>query len=637
MNRLQHLYSTILIIILSAAIYANALKNGFVYDDRAFTIIPNAAVLKELHNLPKLFTEEYFGISGEKTYRPVVTFTYFIDYALFGLKPWGYHLTNLLLHAANGVCLYVFATLLNLHGVGNARPVQTYLSPHIPLLVSLLFVTHPVLTEAVNCISYREDLLAFLFYIATLIIYMALNPRRRPMIVGFLYLLSCVAYSLALFSKEIAVTLPAIVYCYEYIYASKKGKGVLSILPNRYNIGYIVITLVYIYYKPVSGGSVLNGLIERGASIPWLILSYAKLLLFPIILSADYAIVPVNSYSSPSFILSFLAVVSLSAAIFMMRKREKGVSFGALFFVITLVPVYNIVSMDNFIAERYLYLPAAGFALVAGTVIPSIISNLKSKFLYLLITVFTIAGLYSFAVIRRNGVWENEYSLWSDTVRKMPESARAHFGMGYSLFERGRIEEAIREYKNAIKLAPTYAHAYNNLGYLYAYQDRFEEAIPHLETVLRLKPRHSEAHDNLGKIYTIQGRLDEAVWHFNEALNVTANDPAIHTNLGFAYYRQGKIEEALQQYRISLELNQNNPKARNNTGVIYSDQGRLDEAIDEFRTALELSPELTDAHYNLGIAYLKKGLKEEARAEFEITLRQQPDHLEVQWFLKSLN
>ena len=132
------------IIILAAILYANTLNNGFVYDDD-YTVVNNVFI-SDFHNLTELLQKNYFPSSGEITYRPVVTLTYFIDYALYGLKPWGYHLTNVLLHAANGVLLYIFLTLL-FSGEG------------APLVTALLFLTHPVLTEAVNAISFREDLL----------------------------------------------------------------------------------------------------------------------------------------------------------------------------------------------------------------------------------------------------------------------------------------------------------------------------------------------------------------------------------------------------------------------------------------------------------------------------------------------
>src|SRR3989337_4426990 len=109
-SRFHHILSISLILLISIAIYSNTLKNGFVYDDE-FTIVNNT-LIKNFSNISKLFTKEYFSTSGEMSYRPVVTLTYFLDYALYGIKPWGYHLTNLLLHAMNGVILYIFLTLL---------------------------------------------------------------------------------------------------------------------------------------------------------------------------------------------------------------------------------------------------------------------------------------------------------------------------------------------------------------------------------------------------------------------------------------------------------------------------------------------------------------------------------------------
>src|SRR3989338_8464062 len=138
-----HLISISLILLISIAIYSNTLKNGFVYDDE-FTIVNNT-LIKNFSNISKLFTKEYFTTSAEMSYRPVVTFTYFIDHALYGLKPWGYHLTNLLLHAANGVLLYSFLILLFKQSFLNSPATGNFLLNNPPLPITLLFVTHPVL------------------------------------------------------------------------------------------------------------------------------------------------------------------------------------------------------------------------------------------------------------------------------------------------------------------------------------------------------------------------------------------------------------------------------------------------------------------------------------------------------------
>lgn len=290
--------------------------------------------LKNFSNLSSLFRTDYFALSGEKTYRPVVTFSYFIDYSLYGLNSWGYHLTNTLLHAANGVLVYLFLILLTRHH--NAKEhihgvLQRISAPS--LIISLLFLSNPILTEAVNAIAFREDLLAFFFYIAALNLYLFLrsNFDHGAIPSYFLYAISCLLYFLALLSKEMAVTFPLIIYCYEWVYADRRN-NIYSLLFNRYNIGYIAITIAYIYiyfyyfHGPVEEGAVSWGLTEIVSTIPWLLFSYLKLTLFPVLLSLEYVVTPVRSFFS--FIGPFLIIILLLAMAFLMRNKNKLIALG---------------------------------------------------------------------------------------------------------------------------------------------------------------------------------------------------------------------------------------------------------------------------------------------------------------------
>lgn len=547
------------IFFLSIAIYANSLKNGFVYDD-AFTVA-DKFFIEDLSNLPQLFDKAYFALSGELTYRPVVTFTYFLDYAMFGLNAWGFHLTNMLLHAINGVLLYTFLALLSKDSKDRNQ---------IPLLASLLFVTHPALTEAVNAISFREDLLAFSFYMATLILYIGSTARSSPII----FLLSCVTYSVSLFSKEMAITLPLIVYLYERIYG-RRGKGAGSILFNRYNAGYIAVTVVYLffrffYFQSPEGEEELHrwGLWERFMTIPVLILSYLKLIVFPVSLSAEYVILPVRLVS-PTLLFSSIAVISLLAIAFMKGEKERGIAFGTGFFIATLLPVSNIIQLTNPFAMRYLYLPTAGLAIAAGVIISNIAGSQDAKIRRrsIFMLSLSILAIYSAAVVMRNEVWRSDYTLWSDTVRKAPDSGRAHLGLGLSYYEKNRLNDAVRHYQIALSLTPDYAKGHNNLSLVYYQQGRLDDALSELQTALRLKPNYAKA-----------------------------------------YY---------------------------NTGRIYFTQGRIDEAMHAFRNALALQPDIVEAHYGLGLAYLKKGLKDEARKEFEMTLKLKPNHIDAYLAIES--
>lgn len=683
MNRKQNLISILLIGVFSVALYANTIKNGFVYDDE--TTIVNNTFIKRIGNFPKLFQHEYFSLSGEATYRPVVTFTYFIDYTLYDLEPWGYHLTNILLHAANGALLYIFLTII-VRPVppSSQRSIEQHLFTDQPLLISLLFVSHPVLTEAVNAISFREDLLAFLFYLASLILYLILRKNittlyHPPLSFYLLLTASCLLYIFSLLSKEMAVTLPLVISCYESVYTDKKKEGLRTILVNQINTAYIAVTIAYIYlrfyyfYNPVEGNLRSWNITERVLTLPWLLLNYLKLAIFPISLSADHTIAPIQSLSSIYLIISISAIILLIYIAIGIKKVRREIAFGILFFLITLFPVYNIIPIAYPFAERYLYLPIIGFTLFLGITILQFNKDSKhgDRSVYLLFLLSVIVCMYAFNVIYRNKVWKSEYLLWSDTLKKMPNSPRAHTGVGFAFFEQGRIGNAIKEYETAIRLKPISPDAYNNLGNLYAYQGRYEEAAPLFRTVFKLKPDHPEAHNNLGMIYTYQGQFNEAIKQFRIALSITPDNPTIHTNLGFSYYKRGEIEKALQQYHISLTLNPNDPDTHNNVGMAYSDQGRLNEAIEEFRialrynpyhseayyhlgliynkqerldeaiqnlqTALRLNPNSTEAHYNLGLFFLKKGLAEKAKMEFELSVKLKPDFLQAHQAIKALN
>lgn len=574
------LFHILIIATLAIVIYSNTLNNGFVYDDE-FTIVNNTLV-KSFDNLPLLFDKTaYFSRSVEMSYRPVVTFTYFLDYTIYGLKPWGYHLTNILLHAINGALLYTFLTLLFTPHA--SRPTS------LPFLTSLLFVTHPVLTEAVTCISFREDLLAFMFYMATLNLHLILKqpaPDPRFLTTSFLFLLSYFTYLLALLSKEMAVTLPLIVICYEW-FSGKEKTTLGSRLFNRYTISYIIITLLYLYLRFYIFHNPKEqietwGLVERFLTLPWLIMNYLKLSLFPVQLSVDYVIAPVSSPFSPIFILPVSVLVSVFAIIlsyFLSDKggykkfppfakggeggfesgylRQRSILFGALFFLITLAPVYNLVPINPF-AERYLYLPIVGFIMFAVCIEYLIAEKLKIRpgyvNRYMLVFFLVISTIFSFSVVKRNLIWKDNYSLWSDTVAKMPNSNRSHTNLGLAYYNRGRVNEAIGEYLIAIKLRFDDARAHYNLAVAYLKQGRYDEEIYELKTALRLKPDYVKASNNLGVAYARQGLFDQAVKELLVAVRLAPDDMSAHYNLGRTYSEQGRYDEAIDQFKIILTV-----------------------------------------------------------------------------------
>lgn len=552
----RHNFPILLIATISIAIYANTLKNGFVFDDEA-TIVNNT-LIKNLNNLPKLFEKkEYFARSGELSYRPVVTFTYFLDYSLHGLKPWGYHLTNLLLHTINGVLIYLFLTLMQKHSErhyptlqGKSNKIPTIIT-NLPLLLSLLFVTHPVLTETVNAISFREDLLVLLFYMSTLNIYLKIRVATdNKYLTSIWYFFSCLLYIFSLLSKEMAISLPLIVFCYEWIYADKKNK-ISPLMINPYLLGYISIAFFYSYLRffyfynlresPIQPWSITGRLLTE----PWLILDYIKLTLLPVSLSSDYRLVQVSALSFPSFFLP----IALTCIVFILfvGKFNKGITFGTLFFVIALMPVYNIIPLSHPFAERYLYLPTVGFILVLGEIIYNVFQsrhlNLKAQYLCAIISIAIMFFSFSSLVIKRNRIWENEYSLWLDIIKKQPNNDMAHTLLGFAYCQKGLEDKAMQEYKIALKLNPVNAHAYNNIGFLYYKAGLMTEAIDAYKMAIKLNPKEPHFHCNLGYAYVQIARFEEAIEEYELALKLKPDFYDAKIKLGIAnYLKQNKVE-----------------------------------------------------------------------------------------------
>jgi len=662
------LFPVLAIVFFSVTIYGNSLKNGFVYDD-ATTIVGNSFI-KHLSNLPGLLNKEiYFSQSGEMTYRPVVTFTYFLDYALYGLNPSGFHLTNILLHAINGILLYLFLTFIIHPSVVSSLKLTSHFSliTNQSLIISLLFITHPVLTEAVNAVSFREDLLVFLFYIATLILYLKLRlslipTHRLPTIM--IYLISCFSYILALFSKEMAVTLPLIIYCYEWIYSYRKN-SFISIMPNSYNIGYIILTLIYFYFRfyffsnPVDRVDPEWQVNERLVTLPLLLLYYLKITILPISLSADYNITSIKLFSS-YFIISLVAVASFLTGAFLLRKRYHGITFGALFFAITLLPVYNIIPIGNPFAERYLYLPVLGFACASGLAIHRM-ASLSERYRLFCIILTSILFMFAVLIVQRNSIWKDDYSLWSDTLKKIPGSAGAHYGMGNAFVYKGMLDEAIQEYKESIRLAPYYPEAFNALGLAYykkgmgkegkeamaaASEARglinyykkglVEDAIIQYKKALKIDPTHKDARYNLDLLYQEQGMVEKAIKEYIVLLQYKPDDFDTLNSLGLAFFQKGFFEKALSLYRKTLDIDPESVTPYNNIGMVYAVRGQTEEAEKWFKKGLTVDPESAEACYNLGFLYQSNGKLAEAVEAYKEAISIRPDYEEARDRLREL-
>jgi len=563
-----HFFYIAIPVLLSLVVYFNSLNNGFVYDDYA-TIVENKYIHHPGQSLPSLFNRSYFNIaSGEASYRPVATLSYYLIYAVGELNATWYHLFSVLLHAFNVMLVYILAN-------------KIIKNPFSAMIAGLLFACHPALTEAVDAISYNEDLLAAAFFILSVICYAGINTAMVKSAIPA-FVLSLVCFLLALLSKEMAITLPAVLFLYD-LAIRDSGSHAISlrsigrIIKGRiyFYTGYLAVSFFYLYLRFVAfynpGESIkpfYGSLIERIVFLPAHLYNYIKLAVFPAELNADYVFAYPDGFFEFNNLIGLFVVFGLTLASLVVYKKSKPVFLGIWWFLITLSPVYNLIPIFNPFAERYLYIPILGLCVVAAVVlndfVKSRLARPRTSQIVTAVLVIFIVGLFSTVTIPRNRDWKDGLTLWSKTVKSSPGSSVARGSLGHAYQQLGRLDEAVEQYKRAVAIYPDDYKAHYNLGVVYDEQGLFDKAIQSYLRAIQTNPAYPNARFNLGIIYQRQGEIDQAIIQFRKVTELDPADFQARNNLGVAYAMQGELEKAIAQWEKILEIDPDNNSVREN-------------------------------------------------------------------------
>lgn len=590
----------IILSVISVIVFFNTVSNAFVYDD-SVTVVHNS-LIKNWKNIHSLFSFHYFMLSGELSYRPVVTLSYFIDYFLWGLNPVGFHLTNIFLHAGNTILFYFFLK----------RVVKANTSAFI---AALLFTTHPVLTETLNSVSYREDILAALFFLIAFIMFLKIDEKSlTPGKFVLYYAVALLSYLLSLFSKETSVVLPILMVLF-HVFCSSSTNTLHAIIKRAKwsYLGYFIITGFYLFVRFVLFRHVYIRLDQSKQTLFVMIkvfASYIKLLFLPFNLNADY-VVPSVTPGIASFVVSALLISTAIILILRVCQHGKRYWFFPLWFFITLLPVSNIIPIGNIMAERYLYIPIMGFCGVIGMLIQNCISgkNLATIGFVVIIIIASITSIY------RNGIWRDEFTLWYSTVNREPGSVRAHLNLGVVHNAKGFYDYAELEYKKTLEINPRDIEAHYNMGNVYERKGMLDAAIKEYHETLRYNPVHADAYNNLGSIYKNKHLFDRAIEFYKKAKQCNPFNLHYYNNLGLVYRENRLYDEALMEYKRAIELDPDNLDAHNNLGIVYVGMERINDAAVEFETATQLDPKVANVHNNLGIVHAKQGNPDKAIRE----------------------
>ncbi len=488
-------------------VYLNAFGNAFLWDDR-FLIVDNTAI-KHWGNVTHLFTHALFPEDIQSSYyRPLQTLTYLVDYQLWGLRPWGFHLTNTLLHAGTAVLLYRFGAVV-------------LADPLAALVAALLFAVHPIHTEAVTYISGRSDPLAALLMLAAVLWFL----RGRGRLV-----LSAGAFFLALLAREAAMVLPLLLLVVDAkVTRARRRRWSVHLL-------YVGVLAVYLLVRTaVIGGGTHEALAAavplglRLLTMAKVVVEYLGLLIVPLHLHMERLVPPATSPFEPSILASVAVIAGLLALILVHRHEAGPLGFGLAWFFVALLPFANVVPLGTFMAEHWLYVPSMGCFLVAGWGMARLADRLPRR--AVVATVAIVLASYAGATNRRNADWRDRPTLYRSMLPLAPESPRLYGNLGQTYQEAGDDENARIAYEHVLELTRNdleKAMALSNLGRLYRIEKRYPESLAALDRALALDPGLVGAHNNRALTLFDMGRAKEAQETLEGALRLDPSSAPTH-------------------------------------------------------------------------------------------------------------
>ncbi|KAF0218775.1 MAG: hypothetical protein FD174_2558 [Geobacteraceae bacterium] len=573
-----HLLPVLALLAVTAVVYGRALGHEFLtnWDDHLYVTGNRAAQGFSPEHLRMAFTRFFAG-----NYAPLQIISYMADYSIWGMRPVGYILTNILLHTANALMVYWFAFRLTRRQAGAA-------------FAALLFLVHPVQVESVAWISQRKNLLAMFFFLVAFLLYVSYAERRRQR-GGLLYLGSVAAFVLALLVKSAAVVFPPALVVYDLCFevAGEWKKRLPEKLP--YAVAALAVAVLAMISQspeyhggrvPYHGGSLWATVLTM---LP-VLARYLAMMFWPAQLSAMYA-PPVKNGIDAAVAGAFGLVILLAiGGILLYRwKRGRVLFFGYSLFFLGFLPVSQIVPLVTLMNDRYFYFPMFGAALAGGGLLALSLEkawSAKGKVLAVVLGLWVV--LLSWFAYERVGVWQNSVALWSDAVAKIPGRKNFWKALGESHEKSGMHAQALASYRQALAIDPDYCEVLNNVGLIYIENGDLVTAREYLERVTRKCPTYSEGFQNLGHDYYNAGRIGEAEAAYRRALQLEPRSVPSLIALGNIGLQKGELTAARSYFTQARSIVGDNAEIAYNMACLEALGGKREESLRQLEAAFRL-------------------------------------------------
>ncbi|HEY3864353.1 MAG TPA: tetratricopeptide repeat protein [Verrucomicrobiae bacterium] len=625
----------------TVALYAPALRCQFISFDDPVYVSENQHVRAGL-TLPGLAWA--FRATTGGNWHPLTMLSHMLDCQIYGLRPWGHHLTSVLFHAAN-VAL-IFLVLMRMTGAAWRSAG-----------VALLFAAHPAHVESVAWVSERKDVLCAFFCLLSIWAYVRWAEHARR---GWIYALALLFFAMALMSKPMAVTLPFVLLLLDFWPLARIPRVSMFRLIVEKTPMFALTALwcgITVWAQGIGQAVATEAdlsVAERVTHTSLAYLNYLRVLAFPWHLSAYYPYKHGTPWRGAIEAAAALALITLLAAA--MARRQPYFVVGWLWFLGMLVPVIGLVQVGGQgWADRYAYLPSIGFFVIVVWAAAELAARLAAVKLLIPAAVVALAA----ATIVELQYWKDTGTLFARAMKVTannylamtlvgnteenqghldkavwlyrhalavkPIYPEAHFFLGRALENEGQINAALSEYKEALRLRPDFAPAHTMLGLLLSKENKLDEAIRHYQAALKSEPESDAAQTDWGMALALQGRWQESIAHYKEAVRWNPASAEAHSGLGLACIKTGNMAEGTAELRAALKLNPSDAQTRSNLGQALNQQQQWAEAAEYLRPLAESEPSNSVAQFQYGLDLEHLGQTREAVNHYEAALRQNPD------------
>jgi len=599
-RRLTLLTAALLAIGIGAA-YSNSLSVGFEFDD--VYLLTNNPSIRSLRNIPRFFYDPFTltTVRENADLRPVLQITYALNHAISGLRPWSYHAVNMVLHLV--AALLVF------------RIVRDHLWPGpalVPAAAALFFALAPLNSQTLDYMSARSALLCTTLYLAAF--WCVLRRRQWP---------AALLHALALLTKAIAVTLPAVIVAYDFLYRDRaRCPTVLGYVRDwrrvvRLVLAPVVLDLAYLLYRRLLLPPWVSETFHQSFTTPWLWfmsewsaqLYYVRLFLWPDALSIDHDFPYAFSFFQARAWLALCVIVAWIAVALRSAARRPLVAFATVWFFITLAPESSFAPLAEVVNDHRPYIASSlGLSVLLAWLIHEASSRLREHQQPAFVLACLVLCAVTIPITRhRNWQWQDSVRLWTDAAEKGPGNGRAWMNAGLALMDRGQLAEARRHFERARASNPGYAYVYMNISVLEAREGHLDAALHAADEAVRLNPGLAPAHYYRGRVLEKLRRTEEAAAAYEQALaidprhleasnalarltpNGASSAEALMQSGLDALYAQRKPEEAAAYFRKVLDRNPTHYGATYQLAEALDASGHGDEAQRLWATVLQMA------------------------------------------------